>query len=56
LRDRQHLRGYGVVQGIERVDDKLADDPLANVRFEIHGATSGDRIAVLGSRRNVTVT
>ena len=44
-----NLGGYATVQGIERVDDTLS-----NVRFEPHGATSGDRMVVLESVRNVT--
>ena len=43
------LGGYATVQGIE-----LVDDTLSNVRFEAHGATSGDRTVVLESVRNVT--
>ena len=44
-----NLGGYATVQGIE-----LVDDTLSNVRFEAHGATSGDRMVVLESVRNVT--
>ena len=44
-----NLGGYATVQGIE-----LVDDTLSNVRFEAHGATSGDRTVVLESVRNVT--
>ncbi len=44
-----NLGSYATVQGIERVDDTLS-----NVRFEAHGATSGDRMVVLDSVRNVT--
>jgi DNA-binding Lrp family transcriptional regulator len=44
-----NLGGYATVVGIERVDDTLA-----NVRFEVHGTTSGDRTVVLESVRNVT--
>ena len=44
-----NLGGYATVQGIE-----LVDDTLSNVRFESHGATSGDRTVVLESVRNVT--
>ena len=46
-----NLGGYATVQGIE-----LVDDTLSNVRFEVHGATSGDRTVVLESVRNVTDT
>jgi hypothetical protein len=44
-----NMGSYAVVQGIERVDDTLS-----NVRFEVHGSTSGDRMVVLESVRNVT--
>ena len=44
-----NLGGYATVQGIE-----LVDDTLSNVRFEAHGAASGDRTVVLESVRNVT--
>jgi hypothetical protein len=46
-----NLGGYATVQGIE-----LVDDTLSNVRFEAHGAASGDRIVVLESVRNITET
>jgi DNA-binding Lrp family transcriptional regulator len=44
-----NIGGYATVVGIERVDDTLA-----NVRFEVHGTTIGDRTVVLESVRNVT--
>jgi hypothetical protein len=44
-----NMGSYAVVQGVERVDDTLS-----NVRFEVHGSTSGDRMVVLESVRNVT--
>jgi len=44
-----NMGSYATVQGIERVDDTLS-----NVRFEVHGTTSGDRMVVLESVRNVT--
>ncbi len=44
-----NLGSYATVQGIERVDDTLS-----NVRFEAHGATSGDRTVILESVRNVS--
>jgi hypothetical protein len=43
-----NMGSYASVQGIERVDETLSD-----VRFEVHGAASGDRIVVLDSVRNV---
>ena len=44
-----NLGGYATVQAVERVDDTLS-----NVRFEAHSATSGERMVVLESVRNVT--
>ena len=44
-----NMGGYASVQAVERVDDTLS-----NVRFEAHAATSGDRLVVLESVRNVT--
>jgi predicted ArsR family transcriptional regulator len=44
-----NVGSYATVQGIERVDDTLS-----NVRFEVHGSASGDRMVVLESVRNVT--
>jgi predicted ArsR family transcriptional regulator len=44
-----NIGGYATVQAVERVDDTLS-----NVRFEAHGATSGERVVVLESVRNVT--
>ena len=44
-----NLGGYVTVQGIE-----LVNDALPNVRFEAHGATSGDRTVALESAPNVT--
>jgi HTH domain len=44
-----NMGGFATVVGIERVDDTLA-----NVRFEVHGTTTGDRIVVLESVRNIT--
>jgi predicted ArsR family transcriptional regulator len=44
-----NMGSYAIVQGIERVDNALS-----NVRFEVHSTTSGDRVVVLESVRNVT--
>jgi DNA-binding Lrp family transcriptional regulator len=44
-----NMGSYAMVQAVERVDDTLSD-----VRFEVHGSTSGDRMVVLESVRNVT--
>jgi predicted ArsR family transcriptional regulator len=44
-----NIGGYATVQAVERVDDTLS-----NVRFEAHGATTGERVVVLDSVRNVT--
>jgi predicted ArsR family transcriptional regulator len=44
-----NMGGYATVQAVERVDDTLS-----SVRFEAHGASSGDRVVVLESVRNVT--
>jgi predicted ArsR family transcriptional regulator len=44
-----NMGAYATVQAVERVDDTLS-----NVRFEAHGAASGERVVVLESVRNVT--
>ena len=44
-----NIGGYATVEAVERVDGTLS-----NVRFEAHGTTSGERVVVLESVRNVT--